>query len=121
VEIWIVRPDNTERIVLGDAVAVADVSGNPIRMVGILLDITEQRRAEQQRFELALEKERIEILRQSLAHLSHDLKTSLGHQRKSTSARASNRARTCPSRIVTLATDLDLRQQYLTPGSLVIT
>ncbi len=47
-EFRIVRPDDSECIVLGDAVAVVDHKGRPLRMIGTLLDITDRRLAERE-------------------------------------------------------------------------
>jgi PAS domain S-box-containing protein len=40
-------------------------------------DVTERKRAEQQRLELAVEKERVELLKEFIGNMSHDLKTPL--------------------------------------------
>jgi PAS domain S-box-containing protein len=53
VEHRIVRPDGTERTVAGRGRTVLDRDGRPIRMLGTELDITERKRAEEQRRELA--------------------------------------------------------------------
>src|SRR5205807_610435 len=76
-EFRIVRPDGTICAVIGDAVAILDSEGKPVRMVGILMDISERKTAEKQALDLALTKERAESLRDFLATISHDLKTPL--------------------------------------------
>ena len=53
VEHRIVRPDGTERTVAGRGRTVCDSDGRPIRMLGTELDITDRKRAEEQRRELA--------------------------------------------------------------------
>jgi PAS domain S-box-containing protein len=53
VEHRIVRPDGTERTVAGRGRTVCDSDGQPIRMLGTELDITDRKRAEEQRRELA--------------------------------------------------------------------
>jgi two-component system phosphate regulon sensor histidine kinase PhoR len=45
--------------------------------VGVSRDITNQKQAEQQRLELALQKERLELLTEFIGNMSHDLKTPL--------------------------------------------
>jgi len=44
-ELCIVRPDGTEVYTLGSAVCIVDDSGQPLRMLGITLDVTERRMA----------------------------------------------------------------------------
>ena len=46
-ELCLVRPDGTEAYTYGDAITIVDDEGNPIRMLGVILDITDQKRAEQ--------------------------------------------------------------------------
>jgi two-component system cell cycle sensor histidine kinase/response regulator CckA len=46
-EFRIIRKDGSTRYVRGDAIEVVDASGKPIRMYGILSDVTEQKYAEQ--------------------------------------------------------------------------
>ena len=53
VEHRIVRPDGTERAVAGRGRTICDSDGRPIRMLGTELDITDRKRAEEQRRELA--------------------------------------------------------------------
>jgi two-component system sensor histidine kinase UhpB len=45
--IRIVRPDGTVRIVRGGSHAVTDAAGRPVRVVGVLQDITEEARAQE--------------------------------------------------------------------------
>lgn len=48
-----------------------------VRLYGAAEDITDQKVAEQRRFELALEQERLEMLRVFISNITHDLKTPL--------------------------------------------
>jgi PAS domain S-box-containing protein len=53
VEHRIVRPDGTQRAVAGRGRTVCDTDRRPVRMLGTELDITDRKRAEEQRRELA--------------------------------------------------------------------
>lgn len=46
-ELCIVRPDGTECFTMGDAIAIVDETGNPIRMLGVTMDISQQRATEE--------------------------------------------------------------------------
>src|SRR4029453_10818616 len=48
IEYRVVRPDGTERIVQSQGECTWDQSGKPLRQFGVLQDITELRRAEQE-------------------------------------------------------------------------
>ncbi|MDQ4080288.1 MAG: PAS domain S-box protein [Gemmatimonadota bacterium] len=52
----VVRPDGTVRIVRDEAQIIADASGKPVRMVGIVQDITEQKQAEERERQLIRER-----------------------------------------------------------------
>ncbi len=54
-----------------------DEENRVVRFYGAGRDVTEQKRAEQQRLELALEKERSEAMRTLIGNISHDIKTPL--------------------------------------------
>jgi PAS domain S-box-containing protein len=54
-----------------------DAAGKPVRVIGTIQDITERKQAEEQRFELAVEKERVALLKEFIGNMSHDLKTPL--------------------------------------------
>jgi len=56
---------------------VLDSEGKVILMVSTTRDVTEQRQAEQERFELALQRERVNMLQHLISDTSHDLKTPL--------------------------------------------
>jgi PAS domain S-box-containing protein len=46
-ELCIIRPDGTEAYTRGDAIAIVDENGKPLRMLGVTVDITEQKLIEQ--------------------------------------------------------------------------
>ena len=69
IEHRIIRPDGTERVVHRQGEVVRDGSGNPVRMVGTVLDVTERSRALEQA-ERALE-----LRNHFLSMASHELKT----------------------------------------------
>jgi PAS domain S-box-containing protein len=54
-----------------------DAEGNPRRAVGIHMNITERKLVEQQAIELALERERVELLTKFIQIASHEFKTPL--------------------------------------------
>ena len=56
------------------------VDGHP-HVIETMVDITEQKRAEQHRLELTVERERVNILRQVISDMSHDLKNPMNQIR----------------------------------------
>ncbi len=54
-----------------------DAHGYVIGLVSLARDITDRKRVEQQALELAVERERIKVLRESITSISHDLRTPL--------------------------------------------
>jgi PAS domain S-box-containing protein len=77
IEYRILRPDQTVRWIRDRAYPIHDESGRLTAIVGISNDITDMRQAEKQRFDLALERERVRLLRDFVAEATHDLKTPL--------------------------------------------
>ena len=66
-----------ERTVLTTKVPLHDASGKVTGLVGISRDITERKRAEQQAFVLAAERQRVALLREFIRDVSHDFRTPL--------------------------------------------
>lgn len=64
---WIASKGNVER----------DSDQSPIAINGVSFDITKQKQADQQRMELALERERIQLLANFITQASHEFKTPL--------------------------------------------
>ncbi|MDP9382380.1 MAG: ATP-binding protein [Chloroflexota bacterium] len=76
IEHRVLRPDGAERIVQGQGELVLDDRNAPVRIVGTVQDITERKKAEQQREELLAEVEHaLELRNQFLSLASHELKT----------------------------------------------
>ncbi|MDX2138125.1 MAG: ATP-binding protein [Chloroflexota bacterium] len=77
VEYRIQRPDGEVRWIRDRAFPVFDSQGNVSRIVGIATDITSDRLRHAEQMELAVEKERVRLLRDFIAEVTHDLKTPL--------------------------------------------
>ena len=54
-----------------------EASGKPVRMIGVMQDITERKQAEVRAFELALERERTALLTKFIQDASHEFRTPL--------------------------------------------
>jgi PAS domain S-box-containing protein len=77
VEFRIVRPDGSIRWVRDRVFPIHNETGQVYRIVGITEDITERKQIEKDRMELAVERERVGVLRDFISEFSHDLKTPL--------------------------------------------
>jgi signal transduction histidine kinase/PAS domain-containing protein len=60
-ELCIVQPDGTEVYTLGDAIAIVDEKGAPVRMIGVTMDITTRKRAEEK---IERQNQRLKVLRE---------------------------------------------------------
>jgi len=69
--------DDTEVPVSQVVIAHKNEQGNLEYISTIMRDLTETRRTEKERLELALQKERVDVLQQLIGDMSHDLKTPL--------------------------------------------
>lgn len=76
-EMRVVRHDGTERWEYVDGVPIYDDEGHLIAGYIVFPDITPLKAAEKQRLELAIERERVTILREFISAMSHDLNTPL--------------------------------------------
>ncbi|MCA9902877.1 MAG: PAS domain-containing protein [Anaerolineae bacterium] len=77
VEFRIVRPDGSMRWVRDRAMPILNDAGQVYRIAGLTTDITEQKMSEQARLQLAVEREKVSLLREFIAEATHDLKTPL--------------------------------------------
>ncbi len=76
IEHRIVRPDGETRAVHRQGHVVFDEAGRPVRMFGILYDITERKQAEEQKDALLTQvREALDLRNQFLSIASHELKT----------------------------------------------
>lgn len=76
-EYRIVRPNGEVRWVRDRAFPIRDEAGVIYRIAGITEDITERKQSEQDRVELAVEREKVRFMRDFISEFSHDLKTPL--------------------------------------------
>jgi PAS domain S-box-containing protein len=77
VEYRIIRPDGSIRWIRDRAFPVHDEKGDIYRIVGIAEDITERQQMEKQKLELAVEREKVKLLKDFIGETSHDLKNPL--------------------------------------------
>jgi diguanylate cyclase (GGDEF)-like protein/PAS domain S-box-containing protein len=76
----IVRPDGEERVLLSSGRVERDVDGNPARLVGVCLDITERQHAERQLARVSREQEVIlESAAEGILGLDHEGKVSFAN------------------------------------------
>ncbi len=72
-----VRDDGSTFHVEANAEIIRDADGQPLRLVMIVRDISERRRAEAQSFALAVEQERVKVLTGFIQNVSHEFRTPL--------------------------------------------
>ncbi|MCL4871046.1 MAG: PAS domain-containing protein [Anaerolineae bacterium] len=77
VEYRIVRPDGAVRWVRDRAFPIQNEGGTVYRIAGISEDITERKQLEKRQLDLAVERERVRLLRDFINEASHDLKSPL--------------------------------------------
>ncbi len=77
VEYRVIRPDGTSRWVRDRAFPIRDEQGQVYRIAGITEDITERKQAEKQQLELAVEREKVKMLRDFVSEATHDLRNPL--------------------------------------------
>jgi PAS domain S-box-containing protein len=77
VEYRIQRPDGDVRWIRDRAFPILDEDGNISRIIGIATDITNDKNRQNEQMELAVEKERVRLLRDFISEVTHDLKTPL--------------------------------------------
>ncbi|MBZ0303537.1 MAG: PAS domain S-box protein, partial [Anaerolineae bacterium] len=71
------RSNGTYATVLDRANIMRDQYGNPTRLIGAVSDITAHRASEKQALDLALQKEKVQILTDFVTAISHDFRTPL--------------------------------------------
>jgi PAS domain S-box-containing protein len=76
-EYRIVRPDGTIRWVRDRSFPIKNDDGKIYRIAGMTEDITDKMQLERQNLELAVEREKVKLLRDFISEASHDLKSPL--------------------------------------------
>lgn len=69
--------DGSYHWIVSQGSIVSDDAGNPVQLIGTTVDITEQKEAQQYEFDLALEKERLNILQEFIQGAAHEFRTPL--------------------------------------------
>lgn len=69
--------DGSYRWIVAQGSVVEDEAGKPVQLIGTTVDITEQKEAQQYEFDLALEKERLKLLREFIQGAAHEFRTPL--------------------------------------------
>jgi PAS domain S-box-containing protein len=77
VEYRMVRPDGEIRWALSRSRLVRDSRGQPVRLEGLISDITDRKLAQRQAVELEIQRERVRLLGEFIANTSHELRTPL--------------------------------------------
>lgn len=77
VEYRVLRPDGSTRWVRDRTFPIHDEQGKVYRVAGITEDITERKLVEKQQLELAVEREKVKMLRDFVSEATHDLKNPL--------------------------------------------
>lgn len=77
-EARLLRKDGTVFWTEASVKVILDSNG-AVRTIGLNVDLTDRKQAEAHRLELALEKEKLDLLRQFIGNVSHDLKTPLAN------------------------------------------
>jgi PAS domain S-box-containing protein len=77
VEYRILRPDGEIRHVHSRSWLIRDAQGQPIRIEGIISDITARKFMQEQSLQLEVERERVKLLSDFISNTSHELRTPL--------------------------------------------
>lgn len=77
IEWRVIRKDGTERFISMSIILRRDAEGNPIGFQGISRDVTERKQAEEQRLQLLIERERVQLLTNFIEKASHEFRTPL--------------------------------------------
>ena len=76
-EYRVIRPDGTSRWVRDRAFPIRNEQGEVYRIAGITEDVTERKQSEKQQLELAVEREKVKMLRDFVNEATHDLRNPL--------------------------------------------
>ncbi len=117
----IIRPDGTQRWIRLRTFPVDNGQGKNYRVTVVAEDITERKQADQQTFELAMEKQKMKLLAEFIRDVSHDFRTPLATI--NTSAYLLNRAPDAESRAqrIEIISEQVARLEQLLEGLMTIT